>query len=267
MTKTNRLLEIFNTLLATILVLVLVQFAPSVANANSTTIVACADKKTGALRIAYKKCTKKENNVTWGVTGPQGTTGATGPQGSSGAPGATGPAGANGQQGSSGPQGATGPQGAAGVNSSGNAIVKNANGVRLQNVVDLNWKDGGPIVLKDDLLWGFYKTTGEPYAIRNASMRYLDSECEEGFVYSNGPGMDLSLTAQDTFAFYDHLSMLQPEFYKIKYEILHDDLGLIYEKYQNGSCGLNGMGVSHYYYLEALTPPTSLPAPLTLEFQ
>lgn len=75
MTRTNRLLVIFNTLLATILVLVLIQFAPSVANANSTTIVACANKKTGALRIAYKACSKKENNVTWGVTGPQGATG------------------------------------------------------------------------------------------------------------------------------------------------------------------------------------------------
>lgn len=102
MTKTNRLLVIFNTLLATILVLVLVQFAPSIANADSTLIVACANKETGALRIAYKACNKKENNVTWGATGPQGATGATGPQGATGATGPMGNAGATGSQGASG---------------------------------------------------------------------------------------------------------------------------------------------------------------------
>ena len=122
MSKNNRLLVVFNTLLATILVLVLIQFAPSVANANSTTIVACANKKTGALRIAYRACSKKENNVTWGVTGPQGATGATGPQGASGP---------------------------AGQDRSGYAVVKDDNGVLIPNVVDLNWANWGPIVLKE----------------------------------------------------------------------------------------------------------------------
>ena len=105
MTKTNRLLVIFNTLLATILVLLLIQFAPSVANANSKTIVACADKKTGDLRIAYKKCTKKENKVSWAKSGTQG---ATGPAGSSSSGGGT------------------------------RIILKDANGVAITNIVDVD---------------------------------------------------------------------------------------------------------------------------------
>lgn len=112
MTKTNRLLVIFNTLLATILVLVLVQFAPSVANAGSTTIVACADKKTGSLRIAYKKCTKSENTVSWGLSGPRG---ATGPAGAAGLQGSSGSSGAVGPQGATGPTGPTGAQGIQGL--------------------------------------------------------------------------------------------------------------------------------------------------------
>jgi hypothetical protein len=246
MTKTNRLLVIFNTLLATILVLVLIQFAPSVANANSTTIVACANKKTGALRVAYKKCTKSENNVTWGVTGPQGATGATGPQGATGA---------------------TGSQGAAGQDRSGYAIAKDANGSRIQNVVDLNWKDGGPVVLKDGLLWTFSKITGEPSAIKGQSMAYTDSLCAEEFVLSTGPNIDTTLSPQDTFVFQNHLGITQPGAYKIKYELLHEDVGLIYTKENEGDCYLSPLGPSYFYYLEALIPPASLPAPLTLEFQ
>lgn len=90
MTKTNRLLVILNFLLASILVLVLIQFGPSAANTKSSKIVACADKKTGALRLAYKACTKSENKVDWGITGPRGAAGATGPQGEAGLQGING---------------------------------------------------------------------------------------------------------------------------------------------------------------------------------
>ena len=192
------------------------------------------------MRIAYKACSKKENNVTWGVTGPQGATGATGPQGATGA---------------------------AGQDRSGYAIVKDANGSRIQNVVDLNWKDGGPIVLKDGLLWSFNRTTGEPNAIKGTHMSYLDAQCTPPFIISPGPNIDTSFSEQDTFVTYNNIGVLQPGFYKFKNEILHDDFALIYEKYNDGSCWLNGNGVSPYYDLETVTPPASLPAPLTLEFQ
>lgn len=74
MNKTNRLLVIFNTLLTTTLVFFGAQMVPSTANAESTTIVACADKSSGALRIAYRSCTTKENNVAWGTTASQSAT-------------------------------------------------------------------------------------------------------------------------------------------------------------------------------------------------
>jgi hypothetical protein len=243
MTRTNRLLVIFNTLLATILVLVLIQFAPSVANANSTTIVACANKKTGALRIAYKACSKKENNVTWGVTGPQGATGATGPQG------------------------ATGATGAAGQDRSGYAIVKNANGTRIENVVDLNWKDGGPIVLKDGLLWGFYKTTGEPFAVRQSFKSYVDSLCDEGFVFSTGPTIDVTLTGQDTVAFFNNLGVMESDFYTIDDSQSPAGLNQVYVVEEDGDCVPLGLSPAHWYYVSPVTPPVLLPAPLRLEFQ
>jgi hypothetical protein len=101
-------------LLAAILVVVLVQFAPSVSNAASTTIVACADKKTGDLRIAYKKCTGNENNVSWGITGPKGATGAKGATGLQGLQGLQGSKGDRGDQGEQGEQGLQGDAGETG---------------------------------------------------------------------------------------------------------------------------------------------------------
>ena len=156
MTKTNRLLAIFNTLLATILVLALIQFAPSVANADSTTIVACADKKTGALRIAYKKCGKNENKVSLGKGGSKG---ATGPQGSTGPAGATGPTGATGPagpQGETGLQGATGPTGEDGQNGTGfNQLYSVDNAVPRPYIVSTDLY-GNPITFHSSLLWKYH---------------------------------------------------------------------------------------------------------------
>jgi hypothetical protein len=157
MTRTNRLLVIFNILLATILVLVLIQFAPSVANANSTTIVACANKKTGALRIAYKACSKKENNVTWGVTGPQGATGAAGPQGAAGA------------------NGATGATGAAGQDRSGYAVVKDANGNTVSGVIEIFGETRNFFRIVDGGIWYFSIETGLP----------LENDGDDPFLYKN----------------------------------------------------------------------------------
>jgi hypothetical protein len=75
MNRTIRLLAIFNTLLTAALLLGFFQFAPKFAIAKPTAIFACADKNTGALRVAYKSCTYKENYVTWGVTSASSTTG------------------------------------------------------------------------------------------------------------------------------------------------------------------------------------------------
>jgi hypothetical protein len=158
MTKTNRLLVIFNFLLATILVLVLIQFAPTVANANSKTIVACANKKTGDLRIAYKKCTKNENKVSWGKTGAKGATGPQGAPGPAGPAGATGPAGAPGATGPAGPAGATGPAGDGGVGL--NQFYDAVEG-GLPEIVSTD-DFGNPIVLHSGLLW-VYSLSSQTY--------------------------------------------------------------------------------------------------------
>jgi hypothetical protein len=160
MTKTNRHLVIFNTLLASILVLLLIQFAPSVANAGTTTIVACADKKTGALRMAYKKCSSKENKVSWGITG------------------ARGPA---------------GPQGSAGVSSNvgGNGFVlRDATGAIVENVVSVDLtsesEGTGAVVLREGALWGLFLSSGEIYHLNGGSNWYASDDCTGDLVLPAG---------------------------------------------------------------------------------
>jgi hypothetical protein len=73
--------------------------APGNAASSGSTIKACANKKTGALRLVVgknRRCGKRERRVSLGAVGPSG---AQGPQGAAGAQGAVGP------QGSVGPQG------------------------------------------------------------------------------------------------------------------------------------------------------------------
>ena len=92
--------------------------------AGSETVVACAKKKGGALRLTQTgKCREGERRVTWAEQGPAGepgpageagTAGESGPAGEAGPAGAPGPAGLPGV-GTPGPAGATGPQGPAGV--------------------------------------------------------------------------------------------------------------------------------------------------------
>jgi hypothetical protein len=71
------------------------------ATSRSPIIRACANKRTGALRLA-KRCHRNERGLTWNITGPIG---------------AQGPRGFNGKQGVPGPAGATGATGT--VNTSG----------------------------------------------------------------------------------------------------------------------------------------------------
>ena len=56
-------------------------------------IHACANKHTGAVRVAGKCNRKQEKALSWNVTGPRGAAGPTGPKGATGATGAQGPAG------------------------------------------------------------------------------------------------------------------------------------------------------------------------------
>jgi hypothetical protein len=77
---------------------------------DNNSLQACANKKTGALRLSSNgRCTNAENSVTWNITGPKGDTGANGETGAKGDAGAQGPTGATGPQGATGPKGDTGP--------------------------------------------------------------------------------------------------------------------------------------------------------------
>jgi hypothetical protein len=74
------------------------------ATSSSPVIKACANKRSGALRIAHK-CRHNERRVSWNIQGPQGSRGFTGPKGIKGATGATGATGGTGPQGKQGVQG------------------------------------------------------------------------------------------------------------------------------------------------------------------
>jgi len=81
------------------------------ASGSSDIVTACADRKTGALRLmTSKKCGKKERRISWssqrsttvgpaGIQGPEGPAGIQGPEGPAGIPGSEGPAGIPGQNG------------------------------------------------------------------------------------------------------------------------------------------------------------------------
>ncbi|MCB0921222.1 MAG: hypothetical protein KDC08_05335 [Actinobacteria bacterium] len=62
----------------------------------ATVYKACANKKTGQMRLVVKgkKCKKKEKKLKWNVKGPKGGTGGTGATGPQGPAGERGPAGA-----------------------------------------------------------------------------------------------------------------------------------------------------------------------------
>jgi len=84
--------------------------------AQEETIEACANRKSGLVRIvgSAARCRRNERPVSWNVLGPQGPQGPQGPTGAQGAAGPLGPAGPQGDPGLPGLPGPAGPQGAAG---------------------------------------------------------------------------------------------------------------------------------------------------------
>jgi hypothetical protein len=76
------------------------------ATSGSPVIRACANKKTGALRLA-SKCRRSERSLSWNQNGLQGAPGLPGAPGKEGTPGKEGPAGKEGIKGEQGPSGAT----------------------------------------------------------------------------------------------------------------------------------------------------------------
>jgi hypothetical protein len=81
----------------------------AVAASRNDAVHACANTRTGALRLA-KSCNRHERSVSWAKSGPEGV---------------AGPHGAQGPQGAPGPQGAQGPQGPPGINGRAGAPATN----------------------------------------------------------------------------------------------------------------------------------------------
>lgn len=110
---------------------------------DNNTLQACANKKTGALRLSSNgRCTNAENSVTWNITGPKGDTGAKGETGAKGDTGAQGPTGATGPQGATGSKGDTGPTAA--------TAPPTTTTIPTQRVGDIG-PGGGPIFYVDTL--------------------------------------------------------------------------------------------------------------------
>jgi hypothetical protein len=78
--------------------------AAAASSAGGPLIHACANKRTGALRLATR-CKRNERHVDWEEIGPVGPKGSRGSTGSRGAAGATGATGATGVTGPVGPRG------------------------------------------------------------------------------------------------------------------------------------------------------------------
>ena len=93
------------------------------ASSTKSKIVACANKKTGAMRYSKSgKCAKTETKVSWNIAGTNGTNGtadtagAKGETGTTGAKGETGTTGTKGETGTTGTKGETGTTGTNGTN-------------------------------------------------------------------------------------------------------------------------------------------------------
>jgi hypothetical protein len=88
-------------------------WAIAASTTSSATLRACANEKTGALRLAGR-CTKSERRVSWNTVGPRGSRGIQGIQGVKGAKGETGAKGESGAKGDTGAKGDEGDTGGIG---------------------------------------------------------------------------------------------------------------------------------------------------------
>ena len=234
MYRFNRLLVIGNSILATILVLVMVSFAPSIANGASSTILACANKETGALRIAYKACKKGENNVSWSITGPQGV---------------PGPAG------------------------SVSSVVKDANGVAIPNVTQIG-NDGKVFVLNGGKIWqlnvldGTFKASLESDLV-NASIYdlprfFTDSTCTgDGYVGRRRPETSVMFQTFEFTEFTNGGMTLDPNVYGA---ISSTPTMTNPWTRQPTGCSQDPYNVTPWYLypLTVLTPPAAYTGPLQL---
>jgi len=225
----------------TILVLLIAQLAPSVANAGSSTVKACANKETGALRLAYKKCSKKEKSVSWGVIGAQGV------------------AGPDGQKGDPGPQG---QKGDSGKDSPDQPVIKDANGIRVPNVISIS-PEGTPYVLHEGRIFGINLSDGSYEESRSVLLTYSTENCTGNpvlIVYELP--VDYRFWNMKSIGAYDSITGSRfPGLFKAQPPAIQGDTYMD----KDGVCEVADQ--SFYIPLVEISPPPSLSGPLNIVFE
>lgn len=151
--------------------------------AADTTVYACVQKNSGALRVVgpVVQCYSNETALQWSITGPQGPVGPVGPQG---------PIGATGPQGIKGDQGLQGIPGVANGVKSAFGIWVNPDGTKqLTTHLGSSVFHISPgiysIMLPTDLFSSWAVCTVSPYDNAGAPLATC-SIYSEGLVFSNG---------------------------------------------------------------------------------
>lgn len=171
------------------------------ATSRSSVIRACANKRSGALRLA-SKCRRKERPVLWNQAGPQGkqgTRGARGASGANGAPGATGAAGTQGLQGPQGPGAISFHTTVPGEPPPAKAtVVAAADGIEANVTCNSASKEVFVAVAvvsgKNTLQAAGTSSVGET----NSPVTSIDSTAGTGIVKHSGSSADLDLVAADS---------------------------------------------------------------------
>ena len=149
-----------------------------------------------------------------GAVGPQGPAGAKGDDGAKGDTGATGASGPKGDTGATGPAGPQGIAGPAGSSGSGGGsgggsgmILKDANGVSVDNVIDVN--AGSITVFKNDLFFTYRslsydgKFDGIPRPLNTGYAFFLTSDCTGPYVSTDS---FIGTMAFTSYGYFDYLS-------------------------------------------------------------
>ena len=166
----------------TVLVAVSGGLAVAATSAGGPVIGACANKKTGALRLA-SKCRRNERAIRWNQTGPQGPGGPAGPAGANGTSGGAGQTGPQGPGAKQIVSGVTGPRTAFPIATVGPWTVM------MECTIGVSVTIVGP--------GHYYDTTvtGEPGISTPTTTHINNGAMGEAGVTANTPGFNTQLSA------------------------------------------------------------------------
>lgn len=157
----------------------------AVANPTNNQIRMCVEKKTGAVRIISKSCSRSERAVYVNQESAQGAAGTPGASGPKGDPGAAGAQGLTGPKGDTGPAGPAGPQGPAGLPGRTVTVLDRAGNtlgefLGMYARPDQAW-GSYTLVLYEDGLWAlnpsFQQVTVPQHGLYYSGFFYADASC------------------------------------------------------------------------------------------